>query len=154
MRPPVSPVVELSAVRKQYGSVEALGGVDLTISRGEVVAVLGPNGAGKTTISLVVGLRRPTAGHVRLFGLSPTDRRARSRCGVVLQESGMGGVLTVRETVDLFRAYYPSPLPADEAMARAGLEDKAAARVATLSGGQRQRLYFALAICGDPDALF
>src|SRR5262245_33904227 len=155
MRPPVSPVVELRAVRKQYGNVEALGGVDLTISRGEVVAVLGPNGAGKTTIiSLVLGLRRPTAGHVRLFGLSPTDRRARSRCGVVLQESGVGGVLTVRETVDLFRGYYPSPLSADEAIARAGLEDKAAARVATLSGGQRQRLYFALAICGDPDALF
>ena len=151
----MTPVVELRALRKRYGDVEALGGVDLTIGRGEVVVVLGPNGAGKTTmLSLVLGLRRPTSGHVHLFGVSPTDRRARSRCGVVLQESGVGGVLTVREIVDLFRAYYPSPLPAEEAIAHAGLEDKAAARVATLSGGQRQRLYFALAICGDPDALF
>jgi ABC-2 type transport system ATP-binding protein len=149
------PVVELHALRKRYGAVEALGGVDLTIGRGEVVAVLGPNGAGKTTmISLTLGLRQPTSGHVRLFGVIPTDRRARSRCGVVLQESGVGGVLTVREIVDLFRTYYPSPMPAEEAIACAGLEDKAGARVATLSGGQRQRLYFALAICGDPDALF
>ncbi len=151
----ITPVVELRAIRKRYDGVDALAGVDLTIGGGEVVAVLGPNGAGKTTmLSLVLGLRRPTSGHVRLFGLAPTDRRARSRCGVVLQESGVGGVLTVRELVDLFRAYYPAPLSAEEAIARAGLEDKAAARVATLSGGQRQRLYFALAICGDPDALF
>ncbi|MEX2223419.1 MAG: ABC transporter ATP-binding protein [Candidatus Rokuibacteriota bacterium] len=130
-------------------------GVDLTIRGGEVVAMLGPNGAGKTTsISLMLGLRRPTAGQVRLFGLPPTDRRARSRCGVMLQESGTTSVLTVREIVDVFRAYYPAPLPAERAIGMAGLTEQAAARVGTLSGGQRQRLYFALAICGDPDILF
>jgi ABC-2 type transport system ATP-binding protein len=75
--------------------------------------MLGPNGAGKTTsISLMLGLRQPTAGQVRLFGLPPTDRRARSRCGVMLQESGTTSVLTVREIVDVFRVYYPAPLPA------------------------------------------
>jgi ABC-2 type transport system ATP-binding protein len=117
--------------------------------------MLGPNGAGKTTsISLMLGLRRPTAGQVRLFGLPPTDRRARSRCGVMLQESGTTSVLTVREIVDVFRAYYPAPLPAERAIAMAGLAAQAAARIGTLSGGQRQRLYFALAICGDPDVLF
>src|SRR5439155_1289701 len=88
------------------------------------------------------------------FGLPPTDRRARSRAGVMLQESGTTGVLTVRELVTLFGTYYPSPLPADTAVAMAGLTDKADARVVTLSGGQRQRLYFALAICGDPEILF
>jgi ABC-2 type transport system ATP-binding protein len=102
----------------------------------------------------MLGLRQPTAGAVRLFGLPPTDRRARSRCGVMLQESGTTAVLTVAEIVDLFRAYYPAPLPAERAIAMAGLTDRADARVGTLSGGQRQRLYFALAICGDPEILF
>jgi ABC-2 type transport system ATP-binding protein len=135
--------------------VEALRGIDLAIRAGEVVAMLGPNGAGKTTsISLMLGLRQPTAGEVRLFGLPPTDRRARSRCGVMLQESGTTAVLTVSEIVDLFRAYYPAPLPAERAIAMAGLTAQAGARVGTLSGGQRQRLYFALAICGDPEILF
>jgi ABC-2 type transport system ATP-binding protein len=151
----MTPVVELRAARKRFGQVEALRGVDLTIRPGELVAMLGPNGAGKTTsISLMLGLRRPTAGQARLFGLDPADRRARSRCGVMLQESGTTGVLTVREIVDLFRAYYPSPLLAGRAIALAGLDAKANARAGTLSGGERQRLYFALAVCGDPEALF
>ena len=151
----MTPVVELIAASKRYGPLEALRGVSLVIEPGEIVAMLGPNGAGKTTsISLMLGLRQPTGGQVRLFGLPPTDRRARSRSGVMLQESGTTGVLTVRELVALFGTYYPSPLPTDQAVAMAGLADKADARVATLSGGQRQRLYFALAICGDPDVLF
>jgi ABC-2 type transport system ATP-binding protein len=135
--------------------VEALRGVDLSIRGGEVVAMLGPNGAGKTTsISLMLGLRQPTAGQVRLFGRPPADPRARSRCGVMLQESGTTSVLTVGEIVEVFRAYYPAPLSAERAIAMAGLTEQAAARVGTLSGGQRQRLYFALAICGDPEILF
>jgi ABC-2 type transport system ATP-binding protein len=148
-------VVELRGARKRFGEIEAVKGVDLAIGPGELVALLGPNGAGKTTsISLMLGLRQPTAGEARLFGLIPTDRRARSRCGVMLQESGTTGVLTVTEIVDLFRAYYPSPLPTVRAIALAGLEPKAGARIGTLSGGERQRLYFALAVCGDPEALF
>src|SRR5688500_9995002 len=96
-------VVELIGARKRYGAVEALRGVDLTIRSGEVVAILGPNGAGKTTaISLMLGLRHPTAGQARLFGLPPTHLRARSRAGVMLQESGVSPVLRVGETVDLF----------------------------------------------------
>ena len=155
MNPPTNPVVELIAASKRYGQVDALRGISLAIQPGEIVAMLGPNGAGKTTsISLMLGLRRPTGGQVRLFGLPPTDRRARSRAGVMLQESGTTGVLTVREMIALFATYYPSPLPPEQAIAMAGLTDKADARIATLSGGQRQRLYFALAICGDPDILF
>jgi ABC-2 type transport system ATP-binding protein len=151
----MSPVVELIAASKRYGQVEALRGVSLAIEPGEIVAMLGPNGAGKTTsISLMLGLRQPTGGQARLFGLPPRDRRARTRAGVMLQESGTTGVLSVRELVELFGTYYPSPLPTDQAVAMAGLADKAGARVATLSGGQRQRLHFALAICGDPEVLF
>ena len=153
--PSAGPVVELRSATKRYGRLEALRGISLTIGAGEIVAMLGPNGAGKTTsISLMLGLRRPTSGEVRLFGLPPADRRARSRAGVMLQESGTTGVLTVRELVELFSTYYPTPLPPGQAIAMAGLDDKADARVATLSGGQRQRFYFALAICGNPDALF
>jgi ABC-2 type transport system ATP-binding protein len=147
--------VELREARKHYGAVEALRGVDLAIGRGESVAILGPNGAGKTTaISLMLGLRRPTSGQARLFGMDPGDRRARSRCGVMLQESGVSDVLQVRETVNLFRAYYPNPLPLERSLRMAGLEEQARVRVGKLSGGQRQRLYYALAVCGDPDAVF
>ena len=148
-------VVELVAAVKRYGDVEALRGVDLATPPGQVVAILGPNGAGKTTaISLMLGLRRPTAGTARLFGLDPSDRRARSRCGVMLQESGVTDALTLREVVDLFRAYYPHPMPTARALEMAGLLDQAERQVVKLSGGQRQRLYYALAVCGDPEVIF
>src|SRR5436309_7544586 len=117
--------------------------------------MLGPNGAGKTTsINLMLGLRNPTSGTARLFGLDPKDLKARSRIGVMLQESGVPGMLRVTEIVDLFRSYYPAPLPAAEAIAMAGLEEKATTLVKDLSGGQHQRLYLALALCGDPEVLF
>ncbi|MHB8554966.1 MAG: ABC transporter ATP-binding protein [Candidatus Dormibacteria bacterium] len=147
--------VALLDVRKSYGRVEALRGVSVTVQRGEVMAMLGPNGAGKTTaISVMLGMRRPTAGQARLFDLDPSDRAARSRCGVMLQESGVNDVLGVRETVDIFRGYYPSPLPTGRVLELAGLGDVAKRKINALSGGQRQRLYYALAICGDPEALF
>ena len=146
---------ELIEATKRYGEVEALKGVNLRIELGEVVALLGPNGAGKTTsISLLLGLRKPTSGRALLFGLDPNNLDARTRVGVMLQESGVPQVLKVREIVDLFRSYYPNPLPRDRAIAMAGLEEKAGALVKELSGGQRQRLYFALAVCGNPDVLF
>ena len=117
--------------------------------------MLGPNGAGKTTsISLLLGLRKPTSGKALLFGLDPNKLDARSRVGVMLQESGIPQMLKVNETVDLFRSYYPKPMARDRAIAMAGLKEKAGALVKELSGGQRQRLYFALAVCGDPDVLF
>ena len=147
--------VELQGVSKSFGAAQALRDVSFAVGQGEVVALLGPNGAGKTTaISIMLGLRTPSTGRARLLGLDPRDLRARSRCGVMLQESGVPMMLTVRELVDLFRGYYPAPLPAERAITMAGLEEKAKARAGTLSGGQRQRLYFALAVCGDPEVLF
>jgi ABC-2 type transport system ATP-binding protein len=146
---------QLITATKKYGSIEALRGVSLDIELGDVVAMLGPNGAGKTTsISLLLGLRKPTSGKALLFGLEPTHLDARSRVGVMLQESGIPAMLKVREIVDLFRSYYPKPMTSDRAIAMAGLEEKAGALVKELSGGQRQRLYFALAVCGDPEVLF
>jgi ABC-2 type transport system ATP-binding protein len=151
----VSAVVELAQVTKDYGATRALDAVDLRIEQGEVVAVLGPNGAGKTTaISLMLGIRRPSSGDVRLFGRRPADPGARSRCGVMLQESGVPDLLTVADLVRLFSSYYPRRLPAAEVIRKAGLEAKASTRFGSLSGGQQQRLFYALAICGDPEVLF
>src|ERR1700730_6904611 len=149
------PAAQLIDATKKYGEIEALRGVTIQIEIGDVVAMLGPNGAGKTTsISLLLGLRKPTSGKALLFGLDPTNLLARSRVGVMLQESGVPTTLKVREIVDLFRSYYPKPMSRERAIAMAGLEEKASALVKELSGGQRQRLYFALAVCGDPDVLF
>jgi ABC-2 type transport system ATP-binding protein len=148
------PAVTFDGISKAYGAVRALRDVSFTIPQGQVVALLGPNGAGKTTaLSIMLGLRRPSQGQARLLGLDPHDRHARSRCGIMLQESGAPLSLTVHETISLFRTYYPYPLPLARVVAMAGLEEKAHARVGALSGGQRQRLYFALAVCGDPDVL-
>ena len=143
------------AVTKRFGDVEALRGVSWTVEPGTVVAFLGPNGAGKTTaISIMLGLRKPTAGTARLFGMDPRDVRARTLVGVMLQESGVSGTLKVRELVELFTSYYPAPMTVRAAIEMAGLEEKASSLVSKLSGGQKQRLYFALAICGDPQVLF
>jgi ABC-2 type transport system ATP-binding protein len=151
----VTAAAQLIDATKKYGSVEALKGVSLDIQLGDVVAMLGPNGAGKTTsMSLLLGLRKPTSGKALLFGMDPTNVLARSRVGVMLQESGVPQMLKVSEIVDLFRSYYPNPLPRERAIAMAGLEEKANSLVKELSGGQRQRLYFALAVCGNPDVLF
>jgi ABC-2 type transport system ATP-binding protein len=117
--------------------------------------VRGPNGAGKTTaISMMLGLRRPSHGQVRLLGRVPRDRRARSQCGIMLQEPGVPLTLTVRKTITLFRSYYSRPLPLARILEMAGLIKKARAAIGALSGGQRRRLHFALAICGNPAVLF
>jgi ABC-2 type transport system ATP-binding protein len=148
-------MVELKNVSKRFGQVQALDDISLSIDTGEVVAMLGPNGAGKTTsISIMLGTRRPTSGTARLFGLDPRDLRARAHIGVMLQESGVPGMLKVAEMVSLFASYYPQPLKTQEAIEIAGLGEKSSSLVKDLSGGQKQRLYLALAVCGDPDVLF
>lgn len=147
-------VVELSAVEKSFGEVKALDGVDLAVRRGEVVALLGQNGAGKTTaLSLVLGLRRPDRGRASLFGLDPTDRRARSRLGVTPQEIGFPHTLKVAEILDFVRAHYPSPASAESLLAEFGLETTAGRQAGGLSGGQKRRLATALAFAGRPEAI-
>jgi ABC-2 type transport system ATP-binding protein len=150
-----TPAVELVDAVKTYGHVQALKGVSLAIEPGSLVAMLGPNGAGKTTsINLMLGLRRPTSGKALIFGDDPRHIATRRRFGAMLQESGVPQLLKVRELVDLFRSYYVRPLDAGRVIRLVSLEEKAETLVKDLSGGQHQRLYFALAICGDPDVLF
>jgi ABC-2 type transport system ATP-binding protein len=149
--------VVVRGLRKRYGNVEALAGVDLEIRRGEVFGLLGPNGAGKTTlVEILEGHRKRDGGEVSVLDFDPGDnhRELRERIGIVLQEEGIDAVLTVREAVELYSSPYPRPRDPDECIKLVGLEEKTNARVETLSGGQRRRLDLALGIAGDPELLF
>ena len=155
-RPDAGPaVIEATGLTKRYGDTLAVDGLDLTIHEGDIVAILGPNGAGKsTTIEMLLGLRTPTQGSVRIFGADPNAAATRARVGAMLQESHAPETLTVAEAVDLVRHYYPYALGVEDILDRADLVEKRGNRVGQLSGGQQQRLNFALAIAGDPDLLF
>lgn len=148
-------VIETRALGKDYGTVTAVRAVDLVVPAGQVTAVLGPNGAGKTTtIEMLLGLRRPSRGTVRVLGGDPRHAAVRGRVGAMLQDTDAPESLTVSEMVDLVAAYYPTRLRTAEVLERADLVLQADRRVTQLSGGQRQRLSFALAVAGDPDLLF
>jgi ABC-2 type transport system ATP-binding protein len=151
------PAVEVRGLRKAYGTVQAVDGIDLTVQRGEVLAILGPNGAGKTsTVEILEGHRRADAGTVRVLGFDPAKRERGflQRIGIVLQEGGLDATITVREAIELYSAAYPHPRDAAEVIDLVGLAEKADARVQTLSGGQRRRLDMALGIAGDPELIF
>jgi ABC-2 type transport system ATP-binding protein len=148
-------IASLNRVSKTYGDVQALKDVNLAIHAGELLALLGPNGAGKTTaVKLLLGLVKPIAGSVNVFGGNPVDPESRMRTGAMLQVSKVPETLRVREHIDLFSSYYKNPLPLSETLAIAGLESIKNRKFGELSGGQRQRVLFALAICGTPDLLF
>jgi ABC-2 type transport system ATP-binding protein len=149
--------VRVRGLRKGYGDVDAVNGVDLDIARGEVFALLGPNGAGKsTTVEILEGHRRRTGGEVSVLGADPgkATRLWRSRIGIVPQTSNEQPQLGVRDLVRHFAGYYPDPRDADEVIAAVGLAEKADARLSALSGGQRRRVDVALGIVGRPELLF
>ena len=149
--------VEVADLRKSYGPVQAVRGISFQVEEGEVFALLGPNGAGKTTtVEILEGFRKRDSGRISVLGFDPAtgDRRLKEQIGVVLQTTGVDPYLTVAETVDMFRGYYPRPRPRDEVVRLVGLEDKASTRVTQLSGGQKRRLDVAIALAGDPRLLF
>jgi len=149
--------VEVLDLRKSYGSLQALRGISFSVAEGEVFALLGPNGAGKTTtVEILEGFRRRDGGQVSVLGFDPAsgDRRLKQQMGIVLQTSGVDPYLTVAETVEMFRGYYPKPRPLNEVITLVGLTDKKDSRVTKLSGGQRRRLDVAIALAGDPRVLF
>jgi ABC-2 type transport system ATP-binding protein len=150
-------VISARGLRKSYGPLEAVRGIDLEVRRGEIFAFLGPNGAGKTTtVEILEGYRARTAGEVDVLGLDPANGGSewRGRIGIVLQQSRMHPELTVRESLEMFAGYYRAPRSVDETIEQVGLADRAGARVGRLSGGQQRRLDVALALIGDPELLF
>lgn len=148
-------LAELLGVKKRFGSVVALDGIDLQVRPGELLAVLGPNGAGKSTaISLLLGLQQPDSGSVRLFGRSPLELEARRKVGVMMQDVVLAPDLRVREQIDLVASYYPDPLSAEAAMEMTHTTALGARAYGKLSGGQKRQVQFAIAVCGRPRLLF
>ena len=150
-------MISVEGLRKSYGQVEAVRGIDLEVGAGEIFAFLGPNGAGKTTTcEILEGYRRRDAGEVRVLGVDPVaaTRDWRERIGIVLQECRLTPELTVREAVARYAGYYKSPRGVDATVRLVGLEGKGNTRTARLSGGQQRRLDVALALVGDPELLF
>lgn len=151
------PAIEVHDLRKAYGPVEAVAGIDLQVQRGEVFALLGPNGAGKTTaVEILEGHRKRDTGSVSVLGFDPGAAGAelKQRIGIVLQETGVEPYLTVRETVELYSGYYPHPRPLEEILELVGLAEQRDTAVRRLSGGQQRRLDVAVGLAGDPDLLF
>jgi ABC-2 type transport system ATP-binding protein len=153
-------LIEVKELKKSYGDVHAVRGVDLEIAQGEIFSLLGPNGAGKSTIvEILEGFRTRDSGTVSVLGFDPQTRGHesrlwRNRIGIVLQNSTDAGDLTVLETIDHFSGYYANPRAVDEVINSVGLVEKQKALIRNLSGGQRRRLDVALGIIGNPELLF
>ena len=153
----MEPAIQVRDLKKTYGHLEAVSGVDFEVSVGEVYAMLGPNGAGKTTtVEILEGYRTRSGGDVLVLGEDPQNGGAelKRRIGIVLQSTGVEPYLTVAEIIEQFRGFYPHPRPLGEIIEVVGLQEKRSARVKTLSGGQQRRLDVAIGLAGDPELLF
>jgi ABC-2 type transport system ATP-binding protein len=151
------PALRVAGLRKRFGDVVAVDGLDLTVAAGECFGLLGPNGAGKTTtIEICEGLTPPDEGVVEVLGQrwDRDERALRERLGIQLQETKLAEKLTVEETVRLFRSFYARGREVEDVIGVVQLEEKRSARVGKLSGGQKQRLALACALVGDPELLF
>ncbi len=149
-----APAVELRGISKNFGHVRAVRDVDLTIGHGEIVAFLGPNGAGKTsTIDMILGLSTPTAGEVRVLGMTARRAIQHGRVSAVLQTGGLLKDLTVVETARYVASLYHRGADVNAALHRAGIAGIADRMVGKCSGGEQQRLRFAMALLSDPDLL-
>jgi ABC-2 type transport system ATP-binding protein len=153
----VPAAVDVSDLRKSFGTVVALDGVTWQAATGEITAVLGPNGAGKTTmVECCEGLRRPDAGAVRVLGADPWRSSAehRARVGVMLQDGGLPNAARPVALLEHLARLYAAPRPVRELVTALGIDDFAGTTVRRLSGGQRQRVALAAALVGRPEVAF
>ncbi|MDQ6677841.1 MAG: ABC transporter ATP-binding protein [Acidobacteriota bacterium] len=149
--------IQVRNLKKQYGSFEAVKGIDFEVQQGEVFGLLGPNGAGKTsTVEILEGIRARTSGEVRVLGYDPDrqKQKLKNQIGVCLQATNLPDKITVKEALDLFAAFYTKTVDGDALLKRLQLWEKRRAAYGTLSGGQKQRLALALALINDPQLLF
>jgi ABC-2 type transport system ATP-binding protein len=150
-------VIYAHGLRKSYGPLEAVKGIDFEVSAGEVFGLLGPNGAGKTTtVEILEGLRPRSAGDVTVLGFDPDRQKQalKDRIGVCLQATNLPDKIKVHEALELFGSFYSKRVDGDGLLRRLQLWEKREAGYATLSGGQKQRLALALALINDPQMLF
>ena len=146
--------IQLRGLRKSFGPVRAVDGIDLSLGRGRTVAILGRNGAGKSTaLSMLLGLLPPDEGRVSVFGRSPEQAIRAGLVGAMPQEGGLIPRVTVSELVGFVASTYPHPLPLAQILDIADLTDLARRRADKLSGGQAQRVRFALAVAGNPELI-
>jgi ABC-2 type transport system ATP-binding protein len=146
--------IQLTNLTKSYGEVQAVRGINLTINRGETLALLGPNGAGKTTtIDMMLGLVRPDAGRVSLFGASPRDAVEAGTVSGMLQTGSPPEYLSVRELVTMIASLYPNPLAVKDVLNHVGIADIADRPTNKLSGGQTQRVRMAIALVANSEML-
>ena len=151
------PALRVRNLRKRFGDVVAVDGLELEVRPGECFGLLGPNGAGKTTtIEICEGLTAADEGEVVVLGQSwqRNARALRERLGIQLQETQLAEKLTVAETLTLFRSFYRRGRDLEDVIALVQLGEKRNARVGTLSGGQKQRLALGCALVGDPELIF
>src|SRR5579859_1441870 len=150
-------VIQISNIRKTYGTTVAISEVSFEVNEGEVFGLIGPNGAGKTTtMECVEGVRRPDRGAISILGLDPVrDVYAlQNRMGVQLQEAQLQKRIKLWEAVDLWASLYAKSVDGDRLLEQLGLASKRNAWFMTLSGGQKQRLFIALALINDPEVVF
>jgi ABC-2 type transport system ATP-binding protein len=148
-------LASLKGVRKRFGQIQALDGFDISVNRGELLAVLGPNGAGKSTaIAMLLGLQTPDEGQAKLFDVPPQEIDARRRIGVMMQEVALPAVMRPRELLEQVASYYPVPYDIHSVIERLGLQSLMKRPYGKLSGGQKRQVQFALSICGRPELLF
>jgi ABC-2 type transport system ATP-binding protein len=154
----MAPVIQVSGVRKTYGSMVAVDEVSFEVNEGEIFGLIGPNGAGKTTtMECVEGLRTPDRGTISVLGLNPFHDvyKLQDRIGVQLQQAQLQKRIKVWEAVDLWAALYQKKtVDGERLLEQLGLAEKRNAWFMTLSGGQKQRLFIALALINDPEVVF
>jgi ABC-2 type transport system ATP-binding protein len=147
-------IMEISDLNKSFGTVRAVDNVSFSIKEGICFGLLGPNGAGKTTtIEMMEGILEPSSGSITFRG-SPIDQKFKEKVGIQFQHTALPEYITVKETLELFSAFYPNPRPLDEVIDICSLHDFVDRDNRKLSGGQRQRLLLGIAIIAHPEIVF